>query len=113
MLSTFFKKEEVLPFLSCQSIFNPKSFSSSLKEGIEKAIASFENNEEVLNTSQKSSLRGNYYIEVLSSVCIIEASRHDAGYKTSTFTGQSGKTFLTNLVGNLIESNGFRRSKKS
>jgi len=106
---TFFKKEEVLPFLSCQSIFNQKSISSSLKQGIEKAIASFENTGDASNPSQNRALSGNY-LEVLSSVCIIEASHHDIGFRTYTFTGQSGKSFLTNLVGNLIEANGFRRS---
>ena len=51
-------------------------------------------------------------LEVLSSVCIIDSSHHCVGIITSTFCGQNGESFLTNLVDSLIEADGFRNENR-
>ena len=63
------------------------------------------------NLAQSVPLNGNE-LEVLSSVCIIDSSHHSVGITNSTFCGQNGESFLTNLVENLIEADGFRNENR-
>ena len=104
---TYFKPEEIIPFLACQVVIDQKSIPALLKLGIAKINSSSDGTGNTQNLSQSVPLSWNE-LEVLSSVCIIESSHHSVGAFTSTFYGQNGESFLTNLVENLIESNGFR-----
>ena len=62
------------------------------------------------NLAKFVALNGN--VRVLSSICIIDSSHHSVGITTSTFFGQNGESFLTNLVENLIEADGFRNENR-
>ena len=104
---TYFKPEEIIPFLACQVVIDQKSIPALLKLGIAKINSSSDGTGNTQNLSQSVPLSWNE-LEVLSSICIIESSHHSVGAFTSTFCGQNGESFLTNLVENLIESNGFR-----
>jgi hypothetical protein len=81
---TFFKAEEIIPFFACQSLTSSVSILSALKQGLtisdSKALATE-------NTSNPSQSLDGYALEVLSTICIIEASQHGVGCVKSTFSG--------------------------
>ena len=106
---TYFKPEEIIPFLACQVIINQKSIPALMKLGLAKFNfnTSSDGTGNTQNLAQSVPLSANE-VEVLSSVCIIESSHHSVGITNSTFCGQNGESFLTNLVENLVEADGFR-----
>ena len=108
---TYFKEEEMIPFFACQSIISSISIPEAMKTGLKIANANPNMTGSAPNTSQRVSLDGNH-LEVIASTCIIEASQHKVGDSKSAFTGQDGISFLTNLIGNLIEADNFRRKDK-
>lgn len=108
---TYFMEEEIIPFFACQGITTPISIPYAFSEGLEFSDANPLTTGRATNTTQNVPLNGGE-LEVLSSTCIIDASQYCDGSSASTFTGQDGKTFLTNLIGNLIKDNGYRRSSK-
>ena len=101
---TYFRAEEMIPFFALQSITTKNSIPNTLKTGLKISDADPRTTGRAPNTSDE--------LEVLSSICIIEASQHGVGEILSSFAGQDGKTFLTNLIGNLIEADDFRRTAK-
>ena len=109
---TYFKPEEIIPFLACQVIANQKSIPALMKLGMAKVNSSPLGTGNTQNLAQSVPLNGNE-LEVLSSVCIIDSSHHSVGITNSTFCGQNGESFLTNLVENLIEADGFRRKNRT
>ena len=108
---TYFKDDEILTFLSCQASFNPGSIVSVLRAGLLRSRANAFNTGDSENSSQNIALKGNE-LEVIATICIIEASHHIVGSINSTFCGQDGESFLTNLIENLIEGEGYRRTNK-
>ena len=110
---TYFRSEEILPFIACQSIICSSSFSipAAFQSGIKIVNADPKTSGRTPNLSQNPPLSGEE-LEVLSSVCIIDASQHKIGSRYSNFGGQDGKSFLTNLIGNLVDAKGFSRADK-
>jgi hypothetical protein len=104
MENTYFRAEEITPLLACQSVINSSSISNLLRQGLAISDSS-------VNPSQNVPLNADE-LEVLSSICIIEASQHGVGCLNSSFSGQDGISFLTNLIGNLIEAQDYRRNNK-
>lgn len=82
-----------------------------MKKGLRISDASAYVTGRTPNLSQNVPLNGDE-LEVITSICIIEASHHEVGSKKSTFTGQNGVNFLTNLIGNLIKDDNYRRTSK-
>ena len=109
---TFFMSEEILPFLAFQSIISSKySIPYALTTGLELSEADARTTGRTPNYSQNVPLNGDE-LEVISTVSLIDASQHFVGFEKSSFCGQNGKSFLTNLIGNLIKAPGYRRENK-
>jgi hypothetical protein len=108
---TYFKGEEIIPFFACQSLTSSSSIPNLLKQGLKISDSNALTTGRALNLSQNAPLNGDE-LEVLSSICIIEASQHGVGCLKSSFSGQDGRSFLTNLIGNLIEAQDYRRNNK-
>lgn len=108
---TYFMIEEIIPFLAVHSIPKGISIPSTFKNGLIQADTDPNTTGNTSNSSQVKSLSGNL-LELISAVSIIEASQHFVGSATPTFYGQDGKSFLTNLIENLIETAGFRGNNK-
>lgn len=105
----YFKSEEIIPMFAFLAVVNEGSITDHFRKGMEKINASHLGTGDTRNMAQGVSLNGNE-LEVLATVCMIESSHHGIGEKGPTFHGQSGKSFLTNLIENLIYDNGFRRA---
>jgi hypothetical protein len=111
MENTYFRAEENIPLFACQSVINSSSIPNLLKQGLAISDSSAFTTGRTFNPSQNVPLNGDE-LEVLSSICIIEASQHGVGCLNSSFSGQDGRSFLTNLIGNLIEAHDYRRNSK-
>lgn len=91
---TYFKYEEIIPLLACQAVPIPGSIPALFKQGVAK-MNSISNIEDLKLTIEE--------IEALATVCVIKASQHNVGNYKSTFSGQDGVSFLTNLIENLFD----------
>lgn len=109
---TYFKAEEIIPMFALLSVVNnEKSITTFFKEGMAKIKSNALGTGDTQNMSQNVPFNGNE-LEVLATVCLVESSHHNIGELYSTFSGQDGKSFLTNLVGNLVVDGGCRRTDK-
>lgn len=108
---TYFKEAEVLAFLAIQSIFSSKSITGVLETGYQISQTDSNSMGTFGNTSQNIP-KSDKLLEIIATICIIEATQHDFGTRYSTFSGQNGFTFINNLVENLIRADGFRRQNK-
>ena len=108
---TYFRAEEIIPLFACQAIFSSISIPKALRFGLTSSNANALTTGRASNTSQRVPLMGEE-LEVLSSICIVEASQHDFGHIKSTFMGQDGESFLKNLIENLVEADDCRRNNK-
>lgn len=107
---TYFKSEEIIPFLAFQAIMKSGSIGGLFKKGMDEIKRSPRGTGDTQNMAQNVALNGNE-LEVLATVCVTEASHHFCGDVNSTFCGQDGISFVTNLVENLVEADGFRHAK--
>lgn len=98
---TIFEKNETLPFLAFQGIWHDESISNILG----RAKLSVE--DVYIDTSNAATRSGNV-LEVLSTISSINASHHDLDSEKMTFTGQGCKSYLSNLIKNLISADNCR-----
>lgn len=102
---TYFRKEEIIPLIFCQCFNLSTPIPTSFKNGLEIAKASQKTSRRIRNVDDSRNLK------FVPSICVIEATTHNFKNCCSTFSGQEGKSFLTNLVSNLIEEDKYRRSE--
>lgn len=108
---TTFRREEFLAYLSFLSIWHDESIPSVLLNGLARIQYSAFGTGDAANTAQDVRRNGNTF-EVLSSVCIIDATHRGLDETEISFSGQNGKVFLSNLVKNLIRQDGKRCTKQ-
>lgn len=97
---TYFKSGEIIPIIVFMACLKPESFQNLFKKGMA-----------FINSTSTHSIDP-CDIEILVTVSVIDSSHHNVGRTGSTFCGQDGQSFLTNLVENLIVADGFRAGNK-
>lgn len=104
---TIFEQGEVLPFLALMGSWHDESISFILEDANVYAEASPFTVGDTQNMTQAVPSNGNL-LEVFTVVSLVNASHRDMNSSVITFTGQSGESFVTNLIKNLISDNDCR-----
>lgn len=106
---TLFKEQEIIPFLTFLGMWHDDSIHTILQNGLNRINRSALGTGNAANTAQDVPLNGNA-LEVLSTVCVVDASHRPKDIRRMDFSGQSGTDFFSNLVKNLIYTDGLRCS---
>lgn len=102
---TYFRRKEWFTSLACIFISTRNPISRLLNMGMEEIRR---NAMDTRIQEYENELNGNE-LEMLMSICVMDASHHDYGNQRSNFKGQSGINFLKNLICNLRNEEFCRR----
>lgn len=108
---TYFRDKEIITLLACYFIPLSRPIASILEQA---RYSSSSRPDSLIDSSNTEalSLKGNF-LEVIATAAIIDASHHGFRHiSTASISGQDGKTFIKNLIVNLIKDKHFRKNDR-